>query len=71
MRSLARSGGSSSATPPPQQYRDHDSEDEEDVQEQAVTTVNDDPISQRPVSREDEAFEDLERGVTPTPDRTR
>ncbi|EME38830.1 hypothetical protein DOTSEDRAFT_75532 [Dothistroma septosporum NZE10] len=71
VRSLARSGGSGSTSPPRQQYRDHDGEDEEDVQEQAVTTVNDDPISQHPVSREDEAFEDLERGMAPTPDRTR
>lgn len=74
VRSLARNGGSSS-TSPPQYHDDEDSiddrEDEaDDVQEQVVATVNDDPAAQQPVSREDEAFEDLERGVA-TPDRTR
>lgn len=39
-------------------------EDEDAVQEQAATLVNDDPTSARPIaSREDEALEDLERGV--------
>ncbi|KAI5364515.1 Putative Zinc finger, RING-type, PA domain, Zinc finger, RING-CH-type [Septoria linicola] len=70
VRSLARSGGSSSATSPPQHLHEpyRDEEDEVDVQEQAVNLVNDDPDSQQPVSREDEAFEDLERGL---PDRNR
>ncbi|PIA97453.1 hypothetical protein CB0940_05472 [Cercospora beticola] len=72
VRSLARNGASSSAASTPshyahEPYRD-DTEDEVDVQEQAVTLVNDDPASQQPVSREDEAFEDLERGL---PDRNR
>lgn len=49
-------------------YRD-ESEDEEAVQEQAANLVNEDPSSQRPVSREDDVFdEDLERGL---PDRNR
>ena len=34
------------------------------VQEQAAGTRNDDPSSAEPVSREDEAFEDLESGVS-------
>ncbi|KAK4495448.1 hypothetical protein PRZ48_013779 [Zasmidium cellare] len=71
VRSLARGGGSSSTSPPQAHYRDDEDEDEVDVQEQAISTVNDDPAAQQPVSREDEAFEDLERGVSPTPDRTR
>lgn len=67
VRSLARSSGTpSSSSPTQQQYRD-ESEDEDDVQEQAVTTVNEDPAAQQPVSREDEAFEDLERGMNFTP----
>lgn len=44
------------------------SEDEEDVQEQAANLINDEPRAQQPVSRDDEAFEDLERGL---PDRNR
>lgn len=40
------------------------------MQEQAAVTRNDDPAAQQPVSREDEAFEDLERGVG-VEDRTR
>ena len=54
----------------PVPYRDDDSEteeaeeeEEEDVQEQAAVTRNDDPVAALPVSREDEAFEDLERGM--------
>jgi hypothetical protein len=55
---------------PPQNHHEpyRDAEDEDDVQEQAVSLVNEDPASQQPVSREDEAFEDLERGL---PDRNR
>ncbi|CAK3780477.1 related to PA and RING finger domain [Lecanosticta acicola] len=67
VRSLARSAGTPSSSTPPQRYRDESEEEEEDVQEQAVTTINEDPAAQRPVSREDEAFEDLERGVNLTP----
>lgn len=67
VRSLARSAGSSSTSPPQGQY--HDEEDSDDVQEQAAVARNDDPNAALPVSREDEAFEDLERGVAP--DRTR
>ena len=48
---------------------DSDDEDSDDVQEQAATARNDDPSAAQPVSREDEAFEDLERGMGP--DRTR
>lgn len=33
------------------------------LQEQVAGTVNHDPTAQLPVSREDEAFEDLERGL--------
>ncbi|KAK5717289.1 hypothetical protein LTR15_009182 [Elasticomyces elasticus] len=63
VRSLARSTNNTTpATPPPQQYHD-DPEEEQDVQEQAATTRNDDPAAAQPVSREDEAFEDLERGI--------
>jgi hypothetical protein len=35
----------------------------DDLQEQVAGTVNNDPTAQLPVSREDEAFEDLERGL--------
>lgn len=54
-----------SSTPPPARYTDDIDElnIEEDIQEQAALTRNDDPIAQQPVSREDEAFEDLESGV--------
>ncbi|KAK0276549.1 hypothetical protein LTR91_004015 [Friedmanniomyces endolithicus] len=50
---------------PPSQYHDDPTEEtlEEQVQEQAATTRNDDPAAALPVSREDEAFEDLERGI--------
>ncbi|KAK1093540.1 hypothetical protein LTR48_002136 [Friedmanniomyces endolithicus] len=50
---------------PPPQYHDDPTEEtlEEQVQEQAATTRNDDPAAALPVSREDEAFEDLERGI--------
>lgn len=81
VRSLARSHGSSSSssstTPPHQEHHepyrddneDEDDDDDDDVHEQALTLVtNDDPASPQPVSREDEAFEDLERGL---PDRNR
>ncbi|KAK0935339.1 hypothetical protein LTR29_013052 [Friedmanniomyces endolithicus] len=46
-------------------YHDDPTEEtlEEQVQEQAATTRNDDPAAALPVSREDEAFEDLERGI--------
>lgn len=71
VRSLARSTGSTSAsagspnTPAPF----HDEEDADDIQEQAAVARNDDPAAAQPVSREDEAFEDLERGMGH--DRTR
>ncbi|EME86969.1 uncharacterized protein MYCFIDRAFT_86533 [Pseudocercospora fijiensis CIRAD86] len=77
VRSLARHGAASSSTSPSSALQPyHDSEDEDDVQEQAANIVNDDPAAQQPVSREDEAFEDLERGLsTPAsiaePDRNR
>ena len=38
-------------------------EDPDGVQERVAGTRNDDPASAEPVSREDEAFEDLERGL--------
>lgn len=66
VRSLARSSygnvvsGYSSSQ---QYYHDTAEEEEEDVQEQAALARNDDPGVSQPVSREDEAFEDLERGV--------
>ncbi|KAK0885252.1 hypothetical protein LTR87_000886 [Friedmanniomyces endolithicus] len=77
VRSLARlnTGNNNTATatspllppssPPPPQYHDDVAEEvlEEQVQEQAATTRNDDPAAALPVSREDEAFEDLERGI--------
>ena len=66
VRSLARSGGSTTSTPGEPFPAD---EDPDDVQEQAAVTRNDDPEAAQPVSREDEAFEDLERGMGP--DRTR
>jgi hypothetical protein len=64
VRSMARAANPASTTsPPPQQYHDEVSEDEESVQEQAAVARNDDPEAAQPVSREDEAFEDLERGI--------
>lgn len=65
VRSLARSAisGGSASSPPQAHYHDHLSEDEDDVQEQAAIARNDDPAAAQPVSREDEAFEDLERGM--------
>ncbi|TKA71522.1 hypothetical protein B0A55_06115 [Friedmanniomyces simplex] len=73
VRSLARSTNTTTAStsppalppPPAQRYHDDPTEDnaEEDVQEQAATARNDDPAAALPVSREDEAFEDLERGI--------
>ena len=42
-------------------YRDE--EDPDEVQEQAALTHNDDPAANEPISRDDEAFEDLEQGV--------
>jgi hypothetical protein len=66
VRSLARST-SSSASPPQASF--DDAEDSDEVQEQAAVLRNDDPDAAQPVSREDEMFEDLERGVAP--DRTR
>jgi hypothetical protein len=72
VRSLARSSGNSAtgSSPLQQEYRDDIDEDEDDIQEQAAVSRNDDPAAAHPVSREDEAFEDLERGVTGV-DRTR
>lgn len=67
VRSLARSNGSTSTSPQNASYPDE--EDSDDVQEQAATARNDDPAAAQPVTREDEAFEDLERGMGP--DRTR
>jgi hypothetical protein len=74
VRSLARCsslGGSSSGSPLLTQAHFHDGEDGEGneeehdalLQEQVAQTVNSDPGSMRPVSREDEAFEDLEQGL--------
>lgn len=68
VRSLARSSYSA-ATTFPTSY--HDSDDEDDVQEQAAATRNDDPAAAQPVSREDEAFEDLERGLDEPAETTR
>lgn len=61
------------------QIEDEDEDEDEghvagnsdDVQEQVAGTRNDDPASAEPVSREDEAFEDLERGLEEEPDRSR
>ena len=50
---------------------DSGAEDADDVQEQAAGTRNDDPSSAQPLSREDEAFEDLERGLDGDQDRSR
>ncbi|KAK5113166.1 hypothetical protein LTR85_010984 [Meristemomyces frigidus] len=64
VRSLARSAHSPAVSPPALQQHYHDDDDEEEeIQEQAAVTRNDDPAAALPVSREDEAFEDLERGV--------
>lgn len=74
VRSLQRANLSSSLSSNTQSNHasndDTDDDDEyvDDVQEQAAGTRNDDPASIEPVSREDEAFEDLERGMA---DRTR
>ena len=67
VRSLARNAGSSS-TSPPQATFDGD-EDPDEIQEQVAMTRNDDPIAHQPVSRDTEAFEDLEQGMGH--DRTR
>jgi hypothetical protein len=69
VRGLGRSPTSSSSSPSQAQYHDDEEEDSDDVQEQAAVARNDDPAAAQPVSREDEMFEDLERGVAP--DRTR
>ncbi|KAF2724673.1 hypothetical protein K431DRAFT_309805 [Polychaeton citri CBS 116435] len=77
VRSLARSGSSVNPSPLSSHVTTHnyaayndsssvasaDEGSERGVQEQAALTHNDDPDSQQPISREDEAFEDLERGV--------
>lgn len=75
MRSLARNGNASStsvaASPQPHEAveaAEGPIDDDgfpvvDEVQEQAATARNDDPSAAQPVSREDEAFEDLERGV--------
>lgn len=66
VRSLARTTTSSSPLATNvQQYHSNDELDEEidEVQEQAAVTRNDDPMAAEPVSREDEAFEDLEQGL--------
>ncbi|KAK3696767.1 hypothetical protein LTR37_017791 [Vermiconidia calcicola] len=68
VRSLARNNSSSSPLPATDEDEE-DVEDSDDVQEQAAIARNDDPAAAQPVSREDEMFEDLERGVGP--DRTR
>ncbi|KAK4540609.1 hypothetical protein LTR36_009039 [Oleoguttula mirabilis] len=75
VRSLVRSAYNTAVASPAalqQQLQYHDVEDEDEeqeVQEQAAVTRNDDPAAALPLSREDEAFEDLERGVGV--DRTR
>lgn len=73
MRSLARSagftspgsGGSSHSPLLGQQFHDNEEEGEqaEATQEQVIAMANDDPDSMLPVNRDDEAFEDLERGM--------
>ena len=76
VRSLARASVPSSsplrASQPNDPY-DDDNDDADnvldEVQEQAAGTRNDDPAAAEPVSRVDEAFEDLERGISP--DRSR
>ena len=67
VRSLTRANASTSTSP--QNISSPEDEDSDDVQEQAATARNDDPAAHQPVTREDEAFEDLERGMCP--DRTR
>lgn len=68
VRSIARSGASLSAQPLLLDTHYSDSEDEavEDlnrIQEQAAGIRNEDPASAEPINREEEAFEDLERGL--------
>ena len=67
MRSLARSSGSSAAASPPTATQipaniDEEVFDADEVQEQAAIARNDDPEAARPISREEEMCEDLERG---------
>ena len=72
VRSLARSAASPSTQPLAETHNEDEDDNPEgvdEIQEQAAETRNDDPSSAEPVSREDEAFEDLERGVDD--DRTR
>nr|POE89895.1 er degradation-enhancing alpha-mannosidase-like protein 3 [Quercus suber] len=71
VRSLARHAEAPSSSITQDHYQDASDEESavhtaEDIQEQAATTTNDDPSSAQPVSRDDEAFEDLERGVNRT-----
>lgn len=69
MRSIGRSTASLSSQPLLADEPYEDSEDDEiamspaDVREQAGDTQNNNAASAEPVSREDEAFEDLERGL--------
>lgn len=73
VRSIARSG-TSPASPPllssSSTHHYHDSEEgprrrqgSDEVQDQVAGSRNDDPEASEPISREDEAFEDLERGL--------
>lgn len=68
------SGESSNSPLMAEHFHDHDDGGHEDgeqeigaeaeaLQEQVAATVNNDPAALLPVSREDEAFEDLERGI--------
>ncbi|KAF2773977.1 hypothetical protein EJ03DRAFT_323329 [Teratosphaeria nubilosa] len=63
VRSLARSQQAHASSPLQQEYRDDPEDEEADIQEQAAVSRNDDPAAAQPVSREDEAFEDLESGL--------
>ncbi|KAL1301439.1 hypothetical protein AAFC00_005692 [Neodothiora populina] len=69
VRSIGRTGPSPSSRPLLHDSGSEDSSDEavalvsDDLQEQVAETRNDDPSSTHPISREEEAFEDLERGL--------
>lgn len=76
VRSIGRANASPSSQPLLQDALDDDEDnvhlvDSEEVQAQVAGTRNDDPSSAEPVSREDEAFEDLERGLDEESDRSR
>ncbi|KAK5163349.1 uncharacterized protein LTR77_010722 [Saxophila tyrrhenica] len=56
--------GADESTPHAESHDDEEAEEgEELLQEQVAVTRNDDPEAAQPVSRDDEMFEDLERGV--------